>query len=88
MDNCSLVNQIKENINRVFVGKEEIVENLLICLLAGGHINTAGKGSKCNGKRKCPWVYGGYCKCNEAGAEVYIGGKSQSIAFPCEGVSG
>lgn len=33
-----LANQLKENINRVFVGKEEAVENLLICLFAGGHV--------------------------------------------------
>lgn len=33
-----LADQLKENINRVFTGKEEVVENLLICLLAGGHV--------------------------------------------------
>lgn len=38
MNNSGLVNQIKDNINQVFVGKEEVVENLLICLLAGGHV--------------------------------------------------
>lgn len=32
------VNRIRDNINRVFVGKEEVVDNLLICLLAGGHV--------------------------------------------------
>lgn len=32
------VNKIKANINSVFVGKEEVVEKVLICLLAGGHI--------------------------------------------------
>ena len=36
--NHDIVNQIRETINQVFVGKEEGVENLLICLLAGGHI--------------------------------------------------
>ena len=36
--NHDIVNQIRETINQVFVGKEEVVENLLICLLAGGHI--------------------------------------------------
>lgn len=34
----SLAKQLKENINRVFIGKEEVVENLLICLFAGGHV--------------------------------------------------
>lgn len=38
MNNHELLNNLKNNINQVFVGKEEIVENLLICLLAGGHI--------------------------------------------------
>lgn len=38
MNNRELAKQLEENINRVFVGKEEIVENLVICLLAGGHI--------------------------------------------------
>lgn len=33
-----LVKKLEETINGVFVGKEEIVENLLICLLAGGHV--------------------------------------------------
>lgn len=33
-----IVMQIKEAINKVFVGKEEVVEKVLICLLAGGHI--------------------------------------------------
>ena len=30
--------QIRSVINKVFVGKEEVVEKILICLLAGGHI--------------------------------------------------
>ena len=30
--------KIQENMNSVFVGKEEVVEKLLICLLAGGHV--------------------------------------------------
>ena len=34
----SLVRQLRENINRVFIGKEEAVENLLTCLFAGGHV--------------------------------------------------
>lgn len=33
-----LVNKLRDNINQVFVGKEELVDNLLICLLAGGHV--------------------------------------------------
>ena len=34
----SLARQLKENINRVFIGKEEAVEDLLTCLFAGGHV--------------------------------------------------
>ena len=33
-----VLEQVKSTINRVFVGKEEVVEKILICLLAGGHI--------------------------------------------------
>ena len=33
-----LSEQIREKINGVFVGKEKVVEKVLICLLAGGHI--------------------------------------------------
>ena len=33
-----IVEQIKRAINQVFVGKEDVVEKTLICLLAGGHI--------------------------------------------------
>src|SRR5450432_4390071 len=29
---------LKQNISRVFVGKETIVDNALACLLAGGHL--------------------------------------------------
>lgn len=32
------VKQIQEAMNQVFVGKEEVVEKVLICLLAGGHV--------------------------------------------------
>ena len=35
---CDLAKRIEENINRFFVGKADVVENLLICLFAGGHI--------------------------------------------------
>ena len=38
MNSIELTTALRENINSVFVGKEEIVENLLICLLAGGHV--------------------------------------------------
>ncbi len=38
MDGFALVRKMSENINRVFVGKEDVVENLLICLAAGGHV--------------------------------------------------
>lgn len=31
-------NELKQCINEVFVGKEDVVENVLICMLAGGHI--------------------------------------------------
>lgn len=37
-DSHSIVKQIRESINQVFVGKEEVVENVLICLFARGHI--------------------------------------------------
>lgn len=33
-----LIGQIRESVNHVFVGKADVVENLLICLLAGGHV--------------------------------------------------
>lgn len=38
MDNYDLAGRLRDNINQVFVGKEEVVEELLICLLAGGHV--------------------------------------------------
>lgn len=38
MDEYVLVRKLKENINKVFVGKEDVVEDMLVCLLAGGHI--------------------------------------------------
>lgn len=31
-------NQIKDTISSVFIGKEDVIENVLICLLAGGHV--------------------------------------------------
>jgi len=33
-----LVKRIRESINNVFVGKEDVVELVLICLLSGGHV--------------------------------------------------
>lgn len=38
MDHYRLAEKIKENINQVLVGKEQVVEEVLVCLLAGGHI--------------------------------------------------
>ena len=33
-----MINKLRNNINDYFVGKESVVENVLICLLAGGHV--------------------------------------------------
>ena len=38
MEAYRLAEKLQENINRVFVGKKDVVENLLICFLAGGHV--------------------------------------------------
>ncbi|MDE6213884.1 MAG: MoxR family ATPase [Lachnospiraceae bacterium] len=38
MNNYQLAESLMKNINQVFVGKEEVVENLLISFLAGGHV--------------------------------------------------
>lgn len=38
MNEFETAKKLEENINRVFVGKSDVVENLLICLFAGGHI--------------------------------------------------
>lgn len=38
MNNQDLAGKLRDNMNRFFVGKEEVVEELLICLLAGGHV--------------------------------------------------
>ena len=32
------VNLIKENIGKVIVGKDEAIRNVLICLIADGHV--------------------------------------------------
>ena len=34
----AMINALKEKISEYFVGKEEVVTNLLICLLSGGHV--------------------------------------------------
>lgn len=36
--NHELAKAIEAGINSIFVGKEEVVENVLICLLSGGHV--------------------------------------------------
>ncbi|MCR5800581.1 MAG: MoxR family ATPase [Lachnospiraceae bacterium] len=33
-----MINELKEKMHEYFVGREEIIENLLICLFAGGHV--------------------------------------------------
>ena len=33
-----MIRKLRDNINQTFVGKEAVVENVLICLLAGGHV--------------------------------------------------
>ncbi len=38
MEEREIVQRIADNINRVFVGKEGTVHDLLVCLLAGGHV--------------------------------------------------
>lgn len=38
MKEYELVRKLQESVNHFFVGKEECVENLFICLLAGGHV--------------------------------------------------
>ena len=38
MSSHDTINRIRESVNQVFAGKEEVVENLLICLLADGHV--------------------------------------------------
>ncbi len=38
MNNFSIITTLQENINHVFVGKETVVDDVLVCLLAGGHI--------------------------------------------------
>ncbi|MCR5654881.1 MAG: AAA family ATPase, partial [Lachnospiraceae bacterium] len=33
-----MIQKLKAQIGEYFIGKEHVVENVLICLLAGGHI--------------------------------------------------
>ncbi len=33
-----MINKIRNQINEIFTGKAEVVDNLLVCLLAGGHV--------------------------------------------------
>ena len=33
-----MINRLRAQISEYFVGKEEVIEDVLICLLAGGHI--------------------------------------------------
>lgn len=33
-----MIETLRESINRVFIGKEDVVEDLLVCLMAGGHV--------------------------------------------------
>ena len=61
-DLYGITNELKANMNTVFVGKEDVVEDLLICLFAGGHVlledvpgvgkttlaNTLAKSVKCS----------------------------------------
>lgn len=38
MTDYTAIERLKENINRVFIGKEDVVEDVLVCLLASGHV--------------------------------------------------
>lgn len=38
MDKKGLLEELKGNVNKYFVGKEDVVEKVIICLLAGGHV--------------------------------------------------
>ena len=38
MEHYATAAKLQANFNRVFIGKEDVVENLLICFLAGGHV--------------------------------------------------
>lgn len=38
MVDYTVIDKLRESINDVFIGKEKVVDNLLVCLLAGGHV--------------------------------------------------
>lgn len=38
MNDYETITRLKDNMNAFFIGKEEVVENLLVCLFAGGHV--------------------------------------------------
>lgn len=38
MDYFGLAEKVRDNVNQILVGKENIVEDVLVCLLAGGHV--------------------------------------------------
>ncbi|MCM1039056.1 MAG: MoxR family ATPase [Ruminococcus sp.] len=38
MNDHETITKLKDNINAFFIGKEDVVENLLVCLLTGGHV--------------------------------------------------
>ncbi|MCM1123865.1 MAG: MoxR family ATPase [Eubacterium sp.] len=38
MDGRETAGKLRDNMNQFFIGKEDVTENLLICLLAGGHV--------------------------------------------------
>lgn len=38
MTEHTIIERLRTNINRVFIGKEEVVDDLLVCLFAGGHV--------------------------------------------------
>lgn len=38
MDSYQIINEMKKEINRIFVGKADVVDQVLIALLAGGHV--------------------------------------------------
>lgn len=38
MTEHTIIERLRTNINRVFIGKEDVVDDLLVCLFAGGHV--------------------------------------------------
>ena len=37
-EGLTMIEKLKEHISEIFVGKEDVVENVLICLISGGHV--------------------------------------------------